>query len=110
MGKKKEELWLSRKRYLELKKRIAELEKQVEIQQLTLRMCEKTDLSARQLIEEYQPSGNSLSANTSDRTEETLQSIDSTLKRIEQLISKKVNVEVIMDGIVDSVTNATEQL
>lgn len=60
-------MWLSRKKYLELKKRIAELEKQVEIQQLTLKMCEKTDLSARQLIDEYQSSGNSLSAKGSMR-------------------------------------------
>ena len=60
-------MWLSRKKYLELKKRIAELEKQIEIKQLNLQMCEKTALSARQLIDEYQSSGNSLSANGSMR-------------------------------------------
>ena len=67
MRKEGSEVWLSRKKYLELKKRIAELEKQIEIQQLTLKMCEKTDLSARPLIDEYQSSVNSLSSNGSMR-------------------------------------------
>lgn len=60
-------MWLSRKRYQELKKRITELEKQVEIQQLTLRMCEKTDLYAHELIEECQSSRNSSLAKGSMR-------------------------------------------
>lgn len=39
-------------------------------------------------------------------TEETLQSIDSTLKRIEKLLSNKTDIDIIVDGIVDSVTKA----
>ena len=43
-------------------------------------------------------------------TEETLQSIDSTLKRIEKLLSNKTDIDIIVDGIIDSVEKVTEQI
>lgn len=43
-------------------------------------------------------------------TEETLQSIDDTLKRIEKLLSNKTDIDIIVNGIVDSVEKVTEQI
>lgn len=43
-------------------------------------------------------------------TEETLQSIDSTLKRIEKLLKEKSDVNVVMDGFTDALTKAVEQI
>lgn len=41
-----------------------------------------------------------------ENIEETLQSIDSTLKRIEKMLSSKTDVDVVIDGIATSVTKA----
>lgn len=43
-------------------------------------------------------------------TEETLQSIDSTLKRIEKLLKEKSDANVVMDGVTDALTKAVEQI
>lgn len=43
-------------------------------------------------------------------TEETLQSIDSTLKRIEKLLKEKLDANVVMDGVKDALTKAVEQI
>ena len=42
--------------------------------------------------------------------EETLQSIDSTLKRIEKLLKEKLDANVVMDGVTDALTKAVEQI
>ena len=43
-------------------------------------------------------------------TEETLQSIDSTLKRIEKLLKEKLDANVVMDGVKDALTKAVVQI
>lgn len=49
-----ENMIISRRRYNYLRKRIAELEQQVKIQQFTLEMCKKIDTSAMEITMEGQ--------------------------------------------------------
>ena len=39
-------MWISKKEYASMQKKIADLEKQVEYQQLTIEMCKKVDTAA----------------------------------------------------------------
>ena len=52
-------MWVSRKKLEKLKKRIAELEKQVYYQQLSIDTIIKVQTNADELIAEFQSSGNS---------------------------------------------------
>lgn len=52
-------MMISRRRYNYLRKRIAELEQQVKIQQFTLEMCKKIDTSAMEITIEGQSLRNS---------------------------------------------------
>lgn len=45
-------MWISKKKYKQLNKRIAELQQQVKMQQFTLEMCKKVDTSALELRKE----------------------------------------------------------
>ena len=50
-----------------MQKKIADLEKQVKYQQLTIEMCKKVDTTALELRNEFQSSGNSSSLSGSIR-------------------------------------------
>ncbi len=54
-------MWISRKYYNALNERIAEQKQQLKYQQFMLEVCKKVDMSAKELINEFQSSGNSLS-------------------------------------------------
>lgn len=62
----------------------------------------------QELLEKQDDTGNSSNNGTDKRSaiEETLQSIDSTLKRIEKMLSSKTDVDLVIDGIATSVTKA----
>lgn len=47
-------MWISKKHYEYINKRIAELERQVKIQQLTLEMCKKVDMAAGRRMKSVQ--------------------------------------------------------
>lgn len=53
-------------------------------------MCDKTEISIQTV-------------------KETLQSIDSTLKRIEKLISKESTVKIITEGVADQLVESLEK-
>lgn len=46
---------------------------------------------------------------SSQTVKETLQSIDSTLKRIEKLISKESTVKIITEGVADQLVESLEK-
>lgn len=46
---------------------------------------------------------------SSPTVKETLQSIDSTLKRIEKLISKESTVKIITEGVADQLVESLEK-
>lgn len=56
-------MWISRKHYNDLQTRIAELKQQIKYQQSLLKMCEKVDISAMELTNEFQSLGRSSSSN-----------------------------------------------
>ena len=45
-------MWISKKRYKKIKKKIADLERQVQSQLFTIEMCRKIDSSASETIQE----------------------------------------------------------
>lgn len=60
-------MWISKKEYASMQKKIADLEKQVKYQQLTIEMCKKVDTTALELRNEFQSSRNSSSLSGSIR-------------------------------------------
>lgn len=50
-------MWISKRRYRNLKREVAELRKMVEYQQFILEMCKKIDMSAKELKRKVKEDG-----------------------------------------------------
>ncbi len=55
-------MWISRKHYNALNERIAEQKQQLKYQQFILDACRKVDMSAKELMNEFQSHSNSSSS------------------------------------------------